>query len=61
MVYINAFYILQPPPQVDVVEPQFVQRSRAGIAKIKRDFPHIFERPRYEQHILDACKAKSEL
>ncbi|KAI6204003.1 hypothetical protein M3Y94_00622300 [Aphelenchoides besseyi] len=50
--------IVDPPAQTVKTEPEFVQTARKEVARIKRDFSHIFVRNTFEQEILDKCKEK---
>ncbi|KAI6208721.1 Protein ELYS [Aphelenchoides besseyi] len=50
--------IVDPPAQTEKIEPEFVQTARKEVARIKRDFAHIFVRNTFEQEILDKCKEK---
>lgn len=51
--------LIDPPAQVDDDEPEFVQKVRIDVAKIKNDLPFLFEKNAFSQEILDRCRAQA--
>ncbi|KAI6218625.1 hypothetical protein M3Y99_01698400 [Aphelenchoides fujianensis] len=51
--------LVDPPAQTEADEPEIVKRARSEVARIKRDFAHVFVKNRFEQEILDRCKEQA--